>query len=372
MSSPDTGPAADKAYDAGKVSSSPRLAQAQTIGAVPQLPRTYVLAWVSAALLSGAYMTGMALRGGGEIAVADAPSQVSSGRLIELAEARALKLKVTLEDFQRDVAALRVEVAAPPPSGGLFARLTALEERLSIETGMAVAKIEAAADSEPALANAGVVQAPEPVVANAGAKAPATRVAGVAIVAGPDGQPRIAPQIETGSLQRAPGRADIAAAAQSAVTAQPPGVQVLTPNAPPVSPAPVTANQPAAPRAVAPPVVLNAQANRVPAAPVSPVVAAADPPALQPPPRPFAVLLGPGGSVESLRLSWSVLSEQHSDTLRSLQPRAARTSSQAGAPPVFDLMAGPFRTAADAKRACKTLASRGVDCKVGNFGGDAL
>lgn len=372
MSSPDTGPAADKAYDAGKASPSPRLVQAQTIAAVPRLPRTYVIAWVFAALLSGAYMTGMALRGDGEIAVADAANQVSSGRLIELAEARALKLKVTLEDFQRDVAALRVEVAAPPSNAGLFARLTALEERLSIETGMAVAKIEAAVENEPALANTGVVQAPDPVVASAGAKAPATRVAGVAIVAGPDGQPRIAPQIETGSLQRAPGRADIAAAAQSVVPSTPAGGQALAPNAPPVAPAPVTSNQPGAPRAVAPAVVLNAQTNRVPAAAVSPVVVAADAPAPQPPPRPFAVLLGPGGSVESLRLSWSVLSEQHADTLRSLQPRAARISNQAGAPPVFDLMAGPFRTAADAKRACKTLASRGVDCKVGNFGGDAL
>jgi hypothetical protein len=49
-----------------------------------------------------------------------------------------------------------------------------------------------------------------------------------------------------------------------------------------------------------------------------------------------------------------------------------KSAAAPGASPIYDLLAGPFKTAADARKACKALATSGVDCKIGNFGGQSL
>ncbi len=354
-------------------------------------PRSYVAAWVAAAVLSGTYISTVALTvidgGRAEIAANSGPGDVM--RAAQAAEARALKFKVALEEFQRDVAQLRTD-GAGQADGGLLARLAAIEERLSIETGVAIAAVDTPAlvgavtgpgtgtgtdTGAAALALAPAAGSLADVASGVGQggvnKPVATRVAGAVATAGPNGVPKVSipietrletgieSRIETGSLQKSPPR-DSAPATASATAASSASASA-TGLAPPSSPVgPVVLNSPNVKTAAA----SAAVAVAVPAE--TPAVAA---PAAA---KPFAVQLASGGSVESLRLSWSVLSEQHGDALGALQPRYNRSASTAEAGPIFDLVAGPFKTAADARKACKTLASRGTDCKISNFGGNGL
>ena len=80
-------------------------------------------------------------------------------------------------------------------------------------------------------------------------------------------------------------------------------------------------------------------------------------------PKPFGVQLGSGPSLDAIRLNWSLLSEQHGDALGRLQPHFTATGTPA-AGQTFDLVAGPIKSVADAKKICKALAARGTDCKV--------
>lgn len=88
-----------------------------------------------------------------------------------------------------------------------------------------------------------------------------------------------------------------------------------------------------------------------------------------PAPRPVGIQVATGASVDDLRMSWTTLTEQN-DSLRSLQPRY--TSKAAGAGNGFDLVAGPIKTAAQAKRICRALQARGLACEVTGFDGNAL
>ncbi len=356
--------------DPAALSSEPR--PAQPLSPSPaRLPRGYVAAWVAAAALSGTYLTGTALTGtslvGAESTQQNVASQDETARAVEIAEARAMKYKVSLEDFQRDVALLRTEFTGRSGDTTLVARLAALEERLSIETGVAIAKFSPTATQNSPAAFAAAFEHSNGAVT---IPSPATRVAGAVASVGPDGLPRVSIPLETGSLQKSP---QSQAQPQAQAQAQLPvpnkaGLNAISPDAP------TTRVGTASPAGA---VVINAQPAAPAAAPAGssittaqPVAVAAVPPA--PPPKPFAVQLASGGSVESLRLSWSVLSEQHGDTLRSLEPRVTKSAGAPGASPIFDLLAGPFKTAADARKACKALATRGVDCKIGNFGGQSL
>jgi hypothetical protein len=83
------------------------------------------------------------------------------------------------------------------------------------------------------------------------------------------------------------------------------------------------------------------------------------------------VQLGSANTVDSLRLTWSFIADQNRESLAGLEPRFTTTTTPT-AGPIYDLMAGPFKTAADARKTCKALAQRGVDCRVANFAGDAL
>ena len=53
----------------------------------------------------------------------------------------------------------------------------------------------------------------------------------------------------------------------------------------------------------------------------------------------FAVQLGAGRSVEALKLSWSLLLDQHGDALSPLQPRLIAPRTDGGS---YRLVAGPF------------------------------
>lgn len=87
-------------------------------------------------------------------------------------------------------------------------------------------------------------------------------------------------------------------------------------------------------------------------------------------PKPMGIKISSGASVDALRLSWTLLAERHSDTLKNLRPRY--TSSGDAQNPNFDLIAGPLKSSADAKRLCKALAAKNVPCQVGAFGGETL
>lgn len=85
---------------------------------------------------------------------------------------------------------------------------------------------------------------------------------------------------------------------------------------------------------------------------------------------PVGVQISSGASVDSLRLSWSLLSDRHSEALKNLEPRfVARGDEEA---PTFDLIAGPIKSRTDALKVCKALAAKGVPCKVGDYVGETL
>lgn len=174
----------------------------------------------------------------------------------------------------------------------------------------------------------------------------------------------------------------------------------------PIEPPPST-SAPAAPRATDPraadprrlkPRVSELTTGTVPAptkaptAPVAPVTAPA-PEATQPPPanvlgeplqltpptapakpqatvrqKDYGVRLASANSLEELRLSWSTLNETSADVLGTLKPRYQKS---AGNTP-FQLVAGPFKSEAEAARACQALAQKGLSCAPTSFQGQGL
>ncbi len=113
-----------------------------------------------------------------------------------------------------------------------------------------------------------------------------------------------------------------------------------------------------------------------PAPAATPAAAPSEPPpfgpaVVKPAPNPVGVQIASGSSLESLRLSWSLLSETHADKLKSLEPRYSMSVENGGV--VYNLMAGPVKSEADAKKMCKALAAKAIPCKVmSEFGGAAL
>lgn len=87
-------------------------------------------------------------------------------------------------------------------------------------------------------------------------------------------------------------------------------------------------------------------------------------------PKPIGVQISSGASVDSLRLSWSLLADKHADTLRNLEARYLDKGNAAN--PNYDLVAGPIKSRAEAVRVCKSLAARNVPCKVSEFTGESL
>jgi hypothetical protein len=118
-----------------------------------------------------------------------------------------------------------------------------------------------------------------------------------------------------------------------------------------------------------------------PVPPAAPAPAAKTAAAVEPPPfeapvvtpssTPVGVQIASGSSLDSLRLSWNLLSETHADKLKSLEPRYSLSVDNGAI--VYNLLAGPVKSEADAKKMCKSLAAKAVPCKVvGEFGGASL
>lgn len=91
---------------------------------------------------------------------------------------------------------------------------------------------------------------------------------------------------------------------------------------------------------------------------------------VRPAAKPIGVQISSGSSIDSLKLSWSLLADRHADALKNLQARYVETGDPAA--PNFDLIAGPIKSKSEAARVCKALAAKNIPCKVGDFAGDAL
>jgi hypothetical protein len=79
------------------------------------------------------------------------------------------------------------------------------------------------------------------------------------------------------------------------------------------------------------------------------------------------VQVASGPSLDALRLSWSLLSDRHKSSLKTLEPRYV--SADGG---TYQLIAGPLPNDAEAVKICATLRTRGVSCRPAEFKGDGL
>jgi hypothetical protein len=83
----------------------------------------------------------------------------------------------------------------------------------------------------------------------------------------------------------------------------------------------------------------------------------------------YAVQLASAPSLESLRLSWSLLLERHGADLAALQPRYVAPRAAGG---TYRLVAGPLASAAEAERICVELQAQRSSCLSTQFVGDPL
>ncbi|MFZ0853599.1 MAG: SPOR domain-containing protein [Hyphomicrobiaceae bacterium] len=83
----------------------------------------------------------------------------------------------------------------------------------------------------------------------------------------------------------------------------------------------------------------------------------------------FAVQLGAGRTVEALKLSWSLLLDQHGDALSPLQPRVIVPRTEGGS---YRLVAGPFDTRAEAEKICSAMSLSRNKCFSTVFTGQPL
>ena len=157
------------------------------------------------------------------------------------------------------------------------------------------------------------------------------------------------------------------------------GVVLAAPGTPPgliVGPAPAKAEPKPEPRAAAAGTVMpkpSAPTGTV-GGPVNGVrtgTLAEAPPAAGAQPAPRArpgLLIASGPSLDSVRLSWNVLSQNHGAVLGPVEPRIM----PAGDGSAFQLIAGPYATEADAAKACSNLRARGVTCRPADYAGASL
>jgi hypothetical protein len=83
----------------------------------------------------------------------------------------------------------------------------------------------------------------------------------------------------------------------------------------------------------------------------------------------FAVQLGAGRSVEALKLSWSLLLDQHGEALAPLQPRVIAPRTDGGS---YRLVAGPFENRTEAEKICAAMALSRNKCFATQFMGEPL
>ena len=323
--------------------------------AAKTLPRSYLAVWAALGGLAATYLALVAVREFDPPVLAQRINPAQQVKTAQLPDDSNLKLR--MRDLQADVSSLRLELEANAKDAGTAVRLAALEERMSLETGQPVAKRPAAvpASADPAaLPAARQDAAPAPAAAMVAAvQAPVAAAAAVS-------QPGATPP-EASAPAAKPEVAAIAMVPQELI--RPLETGSLAPLAKQTSPLPAPGNTVAATPAPVPAIAAAAPPE---AAPISfgPAIVKSEP-------KPIGVQLSSGATVEAIQLTWSLLSDQYPDALRKLEPRYT-TSGTPEAGQTFDLIAGPLRSAADARKVCKALAARGTDCRVAEFAGAAF
>lgn len=282
-----------------------------------KLTSPYVMIWMGLASLSLAYLAlviakpelvAQALGARTQQSIAAEAEQ--SKLAVSAALAEVEKLKSTIDELRNDLASLRTDV------GSQLDRDRELIERVAALESPQNAKVTAAAAKKAAAAQAAAAAKAQPGAA----------------AAKKDGSL----SLETGSV----GEAEKPAAA-------------------PAKPAPPAAANGLnfGPAVVTPAPAVRPQANAAPTAPAAQG-------------RTYGVQIATGPSVDSLRLSWTLLSERHGQSLGRLQPRYTMGANENGV--AYDLMAGPFASPEEAQRVCQELSAKSTPCVATQYRGDAL
>lgn len=287
------------------------------------LPTTYVVAWLLLGAIATGYLAVLAAKPDALASLVRSSATGSDGHKFAA--------------LQRSVAALETDVGALKSSAKTFdqrektlsERVSAIEGRIGgFASATPLPQVQGPAQTTAASSAQGAV--------SAGASAPATQTATAVI---PPADRRGAMRI---------------------IAAVPPPAEVKSePKVEPKRAVAVTGIPlpPSAPNVATLPTVQAA----------SPIQTGALPEPQNAPTRMMAVRLASGPSVDALRLHWSVLTERHKASLKTLEPRYTGNDATS-----FQLIAGPVANAAEAQRLCQSLRSRGVSCQPAEFGGDAL
>lgn len=308
----------------------------------------YRAAWAVIGLMAAVYLTAVAVRPdlvsqllpvyrSGDPEGNQGPRAASK----TLAEVQSLRQSVS--QVQLDVAKIKADLTGSQERGNAIAtRVLALEEKLvaaplTAYSGAAKGAAPAAAAPSP----------PEKGPAERQTAAASKGGAATLDASGFDRDSLLAGlQLETGSV------------ASSAATAAEPRVL----NAP---------RPPDAARGVAP-ATARAEPAKGTAEKETAAAISFGPAVVKPAPEPIGVRISNGPSLDALRLSWTLLSDRHAAQLRSLEARYVSRGTDADGSPSFDLVAGPVKSQAEAKRICKVLAAQNVPCQIGAFGGSSL
>ncbi len=329
------------------------------------------------------------------------PEDNEGQRANAMASSEAKDLRDNVSQLQLDVAKIKTEIAERSDRDkALETRLAVLEETKRGIPAVAAAPAASAAAGKivaaPAAAIADTVAAPSaPLTALTPAATAAAKVAAKkAAATAPKAAPATASiAAAAAAAQQAQAAAAAAAPANAAAALAPPlensaGTAPSTPAANGVKliNSPLSASSAAskaAPAPVAPAVAPPSPATAVKATPANAAevlapafetgsvqnLGAGELPAAKTA-KPIGIYIGSGPSVDSLRLSWSLLADRNAESLRNLEPRYTTGIDSNGLN--YGLVAGPLSSAADAQKVCKDLAAKAVTCRVGDFAGEAL
>lgn len=306
----------------------------------------YVLAWCAIGLLAAAYLTALAVRP--ELVTEHLPAfrpgepDGNQGQqAMSKAVAEVQTLRQSVSQVQLDVAKIKAAVSVTEQrqeviEKTLGARLTTLEEKITF--------------------SAPIVATARPGAATLAAKTGGARPEGSSNSGGPIEGSQLAqaltigavPPIETGSIVST----SAAAALPKAVDAKPPQAAAAVPAAP---------SQPAA-----------VAATTTPEPTAAATLVGFGPAVVTPTKEPVGLRISNGTSLDALRLSWSLLADRHAAQLKNMEARYVTRAPVADGEPSFELVAGPVRSPAEAKRICKALAAKNVPCQIGTFEGAGL
>lgn len=315
---------------------------------LPTQPRRgthYAMAWAIAAGIALAYMAALAMRPdmlAQYLPMAPrigAPETNEGQRAHSDALAEVKSLKDSLEQANLEIEKLKTELSGRSErDADLANRLSALEQ--------------------PAKPNAAAQPVAPALAAPAPSAAAATPVTSVTKAMAKADVPKTTPAIPANTVvaEAAPA---LPAPAATPPAAAPNALNLKVINAAPAAPA-------ATPAADTKPIETGSVAQPAAAAPI-----AFGPAVVKTAPKPIGIQLGSGDTIDSLRLNWSLLSDRHAGSLKNLEPRYTTGVDENGL--TYDLLAGPVKSTAEAKRLCKDLAAKAVPCKiVDDFKGEAL